>query len=161
MSLIHNRPLWKRYSLGETEMPTKYRELMGLSVAANIKCSYCAFLHTAMDGRGQRCGDRRDHVPGQSDREMEHYAACPIIRNQDLGERGGTDRGNSCPIISENLFLCFPIIQRRIVLASPAGPPFHIVTMGPVRTDLAQFLSGGRTAPEEQAAAAGPYHYRF
>lgn len=48
MSLIHDRPLWKRFSLEETEIPAKYRELMGLSVAANIKCSYCAFLHIAM-----------------------------------------------------------------------------------------------------------------
>jgi AhpD family alkylhydroperoxidase len=46
--LIHDWPLWKRYSLEETEIPAKYRELMGLSVAANIKCPYCAFLHTAM-----------------------------------------------------------------------------------------------------------------
>jgi AhpD family alkylhydroperoxidase len=46
--LIHDWPLWKKYSLDESEIPAKYRELMGLSVAANIKCPYCAFLHTAM-----------------------------------------------------------------------------------------------------------------
>ncbi|HEY3419847.1 MAG TPA: carboxymuconolactone decarboxylase family protein [Methanomassiliicoccales archaeon] len=46
--LIHDWPLWKKYSLEDSEIPAKYRELMGLSVAGNIKCPYCAFLHTAM-----------------------------------------------------------------------------------------------------------------
>jgi AhpD family alkylhydroperoxidase len=46
--LVHDWPLWKKYSLGETEIPGKYRELMGLSVAANIKCPYCLAMHTDM-----------------------------------------------------------------------------------------------------------------
>ncbi len=46
--LMHDWPLWKRYSLEESEIPGKYRELMGLSVAANIKCPYCLAMHTDM-----------------------------------------------------------------------------------------------------------------
>lgn len=46
--LIHDWPLWKHYSLEESEIPGKYRELMGLSVAANIKCPYCLSMHTDM-----------------------------------------------------------------------------------------------------------------
>lgn len=43
--LVHDYPLWKKYSLGESEIPAKYREMMGLSVAANIKCPYCQLMH--------------------------------------------------------------------------------------------------------------------
>ena len=46
--LIHDYPLWKRYSLGESKIPAKYRELMGLSAAANIKCPYCQLMHRGM-----------------------------------------------------------------------------------------------------------------
>lgn len=38
-------PYFKKYTVGETEIPAKYRELMGLAVAANIKCPYCAVFH--------------------------------------------------------------------------------------------------------------------
>jgi len=44
--LIHEWPLFKRYGLEETVIPAKYRELMGLAVAANIKCQYCQLFHT-------------------------------------------------------------------------------------------------------------------
>ncbi len=43
--LIQEWPLFKKYNLEETEIPAKYRELMGLSVAANIKCPYCQLFH--------------------------------------------------------------------------------------------------------------------
>ena len=46
--LVHEWPLWKKYTLEKSEIPEKYRELMGLSVAANIKCPYCVFFHSAM-----------------------------------------------------------------------------------------------------------------
>ncbi len=46
--LMHDWPLWKRYSLEQTAIPSKYRELGGLAVAANIKCPYCQLMHTAM-----------------------------------------------------------------------------------------------------------------
>ena|SRR5665647_624106 len=43
--LMHDWPLFKKYTLGESKIPAKYRELMGLSVAANIKCPYCQLFH--------------------------------------------------------------------------------------------------------------------
>jgi AhpD family alkylhydroperoxidase len=46
--LIHDWALWKKYTLGQTEIPGKYRELGGLAVAANIKCPYCQLMHTAL-----------------------------------------------------------------------------------------------------------------
>jgi len=46
--LVKDWPLMKKYSVGETAIPAKYRELMGLAVSANIKCPYCALMHTAM-----------------------------------------------------------------------------------------------------------------
>src|SRR4030067_1399680 len=44
-ALIHDWPLFKKYALGESKIPAKYRELMGLAVAANIKCPYCQLFH--------------------------------------------------------------------------------------------------------------------
>lgn len=38
----------KKYQTGETAIPAKYREFIGLGIAANIKCPYCALMHTAM-----------------------------------------------------------------------------------------------------------------
>ena len=46
--LIKDWALMKKYQLGESEIPAKYREFIGLAVAANIKCPYCALMHTAM-----------------------------------------------------------------------------------------------------------------
>ena len=43
--LIQEWPLFKTYNFEETEIPTIYRELMGLAVAANIKCPYCILFH--------------------------------------------------------------------------------------------------------------------
>jgi AhpD family alkylhydroperoxidase len=42
-------PEWaemKKFSFGETKIPAKYRELIGLAVAASIKCPYCSYFHT-------------------------------------------------------------------------------------------------------------------
>ncbi len=47
-ALIHDWVLWKKYSWEKSEIPEKYRELMGLAVAANIKCPYCQVMHTAL-----------------------------------------------------------------------------------------------------------------
>jgi AhpD family alkylhydroperoxidase len=47
-ALVHEWPIWKRYTVEQTEIPEKYRELMGLAIAANIKCPYCLFFHSAM-----------------------------------------------------------------------------------------------------------------
>ena len=46
--LMHDWPLMKKYQLGESAIPAKYREFIGLGIAANIKCPYCALMHTAM-----------------------------------------------------------------------------------------------------------------
>lgn len=43
--LVQEWPLFKKYNFEETEIPAKYRELMGLAVAANIKCPYCLLFH--------------------------------------------------------------------------------------------------------------------
>ena len=44
--LVHDWPLMKKYTLGESSIPAKYRELMGLAISGNIKCPYCALFHT-------------------------------------------------------------------------------------------------------------------
>ena len=38
-------PTFMKYTVGESEIPAKYRELIGLAVAANIKCPYCTHFH--------------------------------------------------------------------------------------------------------------------
>ena len=43
--LMNDWPLMKKYTLGESKIPSKYRELLGLAVAANIKCPYCQLFH--------------------------------------------------------------------------------------------------------------------
>lgn len=42
---VQEWPTFKKYTVGESEIPPKYRELIGLAVAANIKCPYCAHFH--------------------------------------------------------------------------------------------------------------------
>ena len=34
------------FELGETALPNKTKELIGLAVAAHIKCKYCIYFHT-------------------------------------------------------------------------------------------------------------------
>jgi AhpD family alkylhydroperoxidase len=46
--LAHDWPLMKKYTLGESKIPAKYRELLGLAVAANIKCPYCQLFHKSV-----------------------------------------------------------------------------------------------------------------
>ncbi|RPI17540.1 MAG: carboxymuconolactone decarboxylase family protein [Ignavibacteriae bacterium] len=38
--------LFKTTQLAESPIPNKYRELIGLGIAAATKCRYCAFYHT-------------------------------------------------------------------------------------------------------------------
>lgn len=38
--------LMKRVQFEEGPIPNKYRELMGVAIAAVTKCRYCAFFHT-------------------------------------------------------------------------------------------------------------------
>jgi AhpD family alkylhydroperoxidase len=45
--VVSEWPTFKKYTVGDSEIPAQYRELMGLAVAANIKCPYCTHFHTA------------------------------------------------------------------------------------------------------------------
>ncbi|HZD64691.1 MAG TPA: carboxymuconolactone decarboxylase family protein [Acidimicrobiales bacterium] len=38
--------LMKRLEFGETRIPNKYKELMGVAVHAETKCRYCTLFHT-------------------------------------------------------------------------------------------------------------------
>lgn len=42
---VQEWPTFKKYTVGESEIPPEYRELMGLVVAANLKCPYCVHFH--------------------------------------------------------------------------------------------------------------------
>jgi AhpD family alkylhydroperoxidase len=42
----HEWALMKEYTFSETKIPAKYKELMGLAIAATIKCPYCIYFHT-------------------------------------------------------------------------------------------------------------------
>lgn len=43
--VVNEWPNFEKYTVGESAIPAKYRELIGLAVAANIKCPYCAHFH--------------------------------------------------------------------------------------------------------------------
>jgi AhpD family alkylhydroperoxidase len=65
-SLEQEWELFKRVQLDEGPVPNKYRELIGLGIAAVTKCRYCAFYHTELA-----------KVFGATDAEIEdavHYA---------------------------------------------------------------------------------------
>jgi len=58
--------LFKRVQLEEGAIPNKYRELIGVAIAATTKCRYCALFHTELA-----------KVNGATDAEIEdavHYA---------------------------------------------------------------------------------------
>lgn len=38
--------LFKKLELGETRIPNKYKELMGIALHAETKCNYCILFHT-------------------------------------------------------------------------------------------------------------------
>lgn len=38
--------LVKRFQLGETLIPNKYKELIGLAISATTRCRYCVLFHT-------------------------------------------------------------------------------------------------------------------
>ena len=60
--LVQDWPLMKKYQLGESKIPQKYREFIGLAVAANIKCPYCSLMHTAMATGYGASGDEISEV---------------------------------------------------------------------------------------------------
>jgi AhpD family alkylhydroperoxidase len=43
--LVQEWPTFKKYELGETTILAKYKQLIGLAVAAAIKCPYCQLFH--------------------------------------------------------------------------------------------------------------------
>jgi len=57
--LIQEWPLMKKYVLGESKIPAKYREMIGLAVAAATKCKYCTLFHT---GAAQLNGASDDEI---------------------------------------------------------------------------------------------------
>lgn len=42
----HEWTLFKRLELGETLIPKKYKELMGVALHSETKCDYCTLFHT-------------------------------------------------------------------------------------------------------------------
>jgi AhpD family alkylhydroperoxidase len=38
-------PIMKKYGMGESVIPQKYREMMALAAAATMKCPYCQTFH--------------------------------------------------------------------------------------------------------------------
>ena len=38
-------PIMKKYIFGQSSIPPKYREMIGLAVAAALKCPYCETFH--------------------------------------------------------------------------------------------------------------------
>ncbi len=61
-ALVKDWPLLKKYQLGESVIPQKYRELIGLAVAANLRCPYCLLMHTAMATGYGATGDEISEV---------------------------------------------------------------------------------------------------
>lgn len=57
--LISDWPLMKKYTLGESKIPGKYREMIALAISANLKCPYCELFHT---GAGQLHGVSEDEL---------------------------------------------------------------------------------------------------
>ena len=65
-SLEEEWSLFKKIELGESRIPNKYKELIGIAVSAATKCRYCILFHTEVA-----------RLAGASDEEIEeavHYA---------------------------------------------------------------------------------------
>lgn len=43
--ITHMWPIFKKYQLGESVIPPKYREMMMLAASAAVKCPYCELYH--------------------------------------------------------------------------------------------------------------------
>ncbi len=48
VALEHSWELVKKFVLGESLIPPKYRELMGIAVAAALHCRFCVTFHSAI-----------------------------------------------------------------------------------------------------------------
>jgi AhpD family alkylhydroperoxidase len=55
--------LMKKYAFSESKIPAKYREMIGLAIAASIKCPYCVHFHT-----------RAAKMNGATDEELKELA---------------------------------------------------------------------------------------
>lgn len=47
-TLAQEWELIKNWEMAETAVPSKYKELIGLAVAAQMQCAYCVAFHTEM-----------------------------------------------------------------------------------------------------------------
>ncbi len=45
-AIAHAWGAQRDFELGETAIPNRYKELIGLAIAAHIKCRYCIYFHT-------------------------------------------------------------------------------------------------------------------
>ena len=45
-ALVHEWPVFKQYTVGESVIPPKYRELMQFAVASSHHCKYCSTFHS-------------------------------------------------------------------------------------------------------------------
>jgi len=62
--------LFKRLELGQTRIPNKYKELMGIALHSETKCHYCTLFHT-----------EAARLFGASDEEIQeaaHYAKMSL-----------------------------------------------------------------------------------
>lgn len=50
VALEHSWELVKKFVLGESLIPPKYRELMGIAVASAVHCRFCVTFHSAVAG---------------------------------------------------------------------------------------------------------------
>jgi alkylhydroperoxidase/carboxymuconolactone decarboxylase family protein YurZ len=48
VALEHSWELIKKFILGESLIPAKYRELMGVAVASALHCRFCVTFHSAV-----------------------------------------------------------------------------------------------------------------
>ncbi len=48
VALEHSWEVVKKFILGESLIPAKYRELMGIAVAAALHCRFCVTFHSAV-----------------------------------------------------------------------------------------------------------------
>ncbi len=74
----HEWALMKEYSFSETKIPAKYKELMGVAIAATIKCPYCIHFHT-----------RAAKMNGATDDEIAETAFLDPLYN-------GLERNDTC-----------------------------------------------------------------
>lgn len=55
-------PLFKKYQLGESIIPRKYREMMMLAAAAAVKCPYCQTYHKEVSKMWGASGDELNEL---------------------------------------------------------------------------------------------------